>query len=83
MDPTKNERGRFVGDERPPQTFQTLCPSTITQFDREFTAFNYLAELAHVHREACATQDERVARLAATLIARAPAELARLLEVRP
>jgi hypothetical protein len=42
----------------------------------------YVGELAYVYRESQTTTDEHVARLAAALLARAPVELARLLEVR-
>ena len=86
----QNERGPSATNERPSQ-FTSITPSlgnpSISQVGREFIASNgkpapvamYLTELEHVCRESRNTTDEKVARLAAALLARAPAELARLL----
>jgi hypothetical protein len=85
----QNERGPSATNERPSQ-FTSITPSLgnsrISQVGR-FVALNwkpapvalYLTELGHVYREGRNTTDEKVARLAAALLARAPAELARLL----
>ena len=85
-----NERGPSATNERTPQ-FTSITPSfgnpSISQVGREFIASTgkpaplamYLTELELVCREGHNTTDEQVARLAAALIARAPAELARLL----
>jgi hypothetical protein len=88
----QNARGLFATNEQGPRsTSITSHPSfgnfNISQVGREFIASNgkpapvamYLTELEHVCRESRNTTDEKVARLAAALLARAPAELARLL----
>jgi hypothetical protein len=90
----ENNRGpSATNGQGPRSTSITSTPSfgnsRLPQDGREFIASNgkpapvamYLTELGHVYREGRNTTDEKVARLAAALIARAPAELARLLEV--
>jgi hypothetical protein len=70
----QNERGQSDAAKQNGQSPSFTCGnSRITQ---------YLKELNHVCKEGHDTTNDHVARLAAALIARAPAELARLLEVR-